>query len=75
MPGSSNTPPAAGSWLPRPRRLPLRRGPRKKKLGRPPAALAVSSTGISMGDIAAIKAIVDKLGINKVHELTSILAQ
>ena len=47
---------------------------KRKKLGRPKKAVAASN-GISLEDIQAVKAVVDKLGAEKVRQLAEVLAK
>jgi len=47
---------------------------KRRKLGRPRKAIA-SAGGISLDDIAAVKAVVDRLGAEKVRDLAAVLAK
>ena len=49
---------------------------KRRKVGRPKKAVAGSNaSGISLEDIAAVKAVVDKLGAEKVRDLAQVLAK
>jgi len=56
--------------------VPVKTVAKKKKPGRPKGTTATAvSGGITLGDIQAVKAVVNKLGADKVRQLAEVLAK